>query len=305
MDSNDWSTINAGRDQALGREMEQLRRRYREHLDTLSRLAQSAPTEQLARRYDEIRIEINGAIERLNELERGGASSRATSPATSPGAIPAAGTVAAVAASATPPPPPSRHTERAWDAIPPAQPGTEPYAPESPSDRTGIRAIAIVAIGAVVLAILGVIGWRTLSHRGESGKVVEEPPAAEQPKIVPSDTTGTVVTPGSNVAPAASGLTVKPESQDYGTVRKGTRVVKKFEITNATGGPVTLAVSRSECHCLWFDYQSKLAAGAKTPLTVSLDGARAKKGAVNETVTVSVKEHPDEKVSFTLTANVQ
>jgi hypothetical protein len=297
MDSNEWSTINAGRDQALGREMDQLRRRYREHLETLTRLAQSAPTEQLARRYEELKLEINAAIDRLGELERGTASQRSTAPIT---AATAAGVAAVPAASVPPPPPPPR----SWDAMP-AQPGTEPYVPAT-SDRTGIRAIAIVAIGAVVLAILGVIAWRTMSHRG-SGKVVEEPTAVttEQPKIIPSDTTGTVVTPG-GVASAgvADTLSVKPQSQDYGTVRKGTRVVKKFELTNGTGDPMTIVVSRSVCHCLWFDYQAKLAAGAKTPLSVSLDGGRAKKGPVNETVTVSSKEHPDDKVSFTLTANV-
>ncbi|MGA7617117.1 MAG: hypothetical protein WBX15_18275, partial [Thermoanaerobaculia bacterium] len=59
----DYGTMNLKRHQALGREIEVLRRRYADHDQALARLEAEAPTEHLARRYGELREEIRAAVE--------------------------------------------------------------------------------------------------------------------------------------------------------------------------------------------------------------------------------------------------
>ena len=95
-------------------------------------------------------------------------------------------------------------------------------------------------------------------------------------------------------APAAS-IKIAPEVADYGTIRKGTRAVRQFEITNLSTTPLTISVARSTCRCLYYEYDTKvkLAPKAKEALTVTVDGARAKAGNLNESIAVSSKDDPN------------
>jgi len=278
----DWSTINVQRDQAFGGESDEMRQRLLHHHEAITALAQSAPTEELTRRYSEVRAEIEQAIQRLDDLRKSGAASSAAY------ASPAANGTAARPGSWT---------------------NTQPYTPPAPQSAGAAitpeknRTIILVLLGVVALSVFALLGWRYLRGH-DSGKVVAQPAS----RAADSTDSRIVEAPAPNpaaVAAAAEGLVITPASQAFGKVKKGTRIVKKFQIANNSSETLNIAAGRSQCHCLWFQFNSRIAAGAKVPMTITLDGARAKKGPVNETITLKSKEHPEETSTVGVTANVE
>ena len=71
--------------------------------------------------------------------------------------------------------------------------------------------------------------------------------------------------------------------------------MRQFEITNLTSTPLSITVARSACRCLYYEYntKAKLAPKAKEALTVTVDGARAKAGALDESIAVTSKDDPN------------
>ena len=51
-------------------------------------------------------------------------------------------------------------------------------------------------------------------------------------------------TPAPKPLPVAPALTIDPRAHDYGTIRKGTRAVRQFEVMNHGDQPVTIDVER-------------------------------------------------------------
>ena len=96
------------------------------------------------------------------------------------------------------------------------------------------------------------------------------------------------------MAPTSS-IKIAPAVADYGTIRKGTRAVRQFQITNTTSTPLSISVARSACRCLYYEYdaKTKLPAKGKEALTVTVDGARAKAGALSEDIAVTSKDDPN------------
>ncbi|HKO55630.1 MAG TPA: DUF1573 domain-containing protein, partial [Thermoanaerobaculia bacterium] len=90
--------------------------------------------------------------------------------------------------------------------------------------------------------------------------------------------------------PAASALRITPAIQDYGTIRKGTRAVRQFEVTNSGAEPLAINVARSQCKCLYYEYASTLTPKKKGTITVTIDGARAPAGDLRETLAVTSKK---------------
>ena len=91
----------------------------------------------------------------------------------------------------------------------------------------------------IAVAVLGVIGW--LIWRASSEK------KANAPQVIESPATSTVAeggTAGGTVTPvpvaATPSIRITPEVADYGTIRKGTRAVRQFEITNLTSTPLSI-----------------------------------------------------------------
>jgi uncharacterized protein (DUF2141 family) len=89
--------------------------------------------------------------------------------------------------------------------------------------------------------------------------------------------------------PKVASLKIDPATQDYGTIRKGTRAVRQFQITNNSDEPISIEVARSACRCLFYEYQSLIPPKAKETLTVTVDGAKAKAGVLRENLKVSKK----------------
>src|SRR3954470_18217942 len=241
--SDDFGTVNVKRGDRA-REIEVLRQHYRTHRDALVRMVPDAPTEQLAAEYQRLIASIDGSLRKLDELEGKGTAS---------------GTVAV-------PTPAFAETQRMGTA-----PGNRPLVSsgvssepatdhgigtyDGPTDRPSNNSSRVLLMLVIAVAVLGIIGW--LIWRASSDKKSPTPQATEQPPSTTSPDPPTVpaVTPVT-AAPAAS-IHIAPEVADYGTIRKGTRAVRQFEITNMSSTPLTITVARSACRCLYYEYDTK------------------------------------------------
>ncbi|HEV7923137.1 MAG TPA: DUF1573 domain-containing protein [Thermoanaerobaculia bacterium] len=292
--SDEFGTVNVRRGDRA-REIEVIRQHYKAHRDALTRMMGDAPTEHLASEYQRLVQEIDTALAKLDELEARPA------PATMPN-VPAAGVM----------PPERLRTEPGTRPLvaPPAAaplPDVGMYDPPMDEPRSSSRVLLIVVIGLVVLGIIGWLIWRA-SDRGATNPIVEAPATTATQPI--SDTaavdTGTTVPVVSAPAPAPSGaLRITPALQDYGTIRKGTRAVRQFEVTNITAAPITIMVARSQCKCLYYDYRSTLVPKKKETITVTVDGARAPAGDLRETLAVTAKGDPSVNGRLEVSATIR
>jgi len=270
----EFGTVNL-KQGAQTREIELLRRHYRTHRDNLGRMISDAPTEHLASEYQRLISEIDMAVRKLDELEG--------KPATS-----------AAAPSVT-------DTNPAMKTGPGTRPLVrtgETYRPLSQPAGAQSRVAMIVIAGIVVLAIIGWLIWRASSERKASAPVLEQQPATSTNNAPPP-----AVTP----APVAAAVVLKvvPAVADYGTIRKGTRAVRQFQVTNLSDGIVEIEVPRSNCRCLFYDYNSKLPARGQETITVTVDGARAKAGPLQELVEVRAKRDRSVNATMTVQATIR
>jgi hypothetical protein len=255
------------------REIEVLRQHYGTHRDALTRMIPDAPTEQLAAEYQRLVASIDASLRKLDELEGRGVAATA------------AGFAETQRMGTTPGNRPLVSSELATDH------GIANY--DVPVDRpsgNGSRVLLMLVIGIVVLGIIGWLIWRASSdHKPAAGaQVVEQPASATN---VDTAATAATLVP----VPVAASIRIAPEVADYGTIRKGTRAVRQFEITNLTSIPLSISVARSACKCLYYEYDAKrkLPAKGKEALTVTVDGARAKAGALEEKIAVTSKDDPN------------
>jgi hypothetical protein len=272
--SDDFGTVNVKRGDRA-REIEVLRQHYRTHRDALVRMVPDAPTEQLASEYQRLIASIDASLRKLDELEgKGTASGTVAVPAPPFNETPRMGTA------------PGNRLLVSSEPVPDHAIGTY----DGPVDRPSNNGSRVLLMLVIAVAVLGVIGW--LIWRASSDKKAATPQVIEQPPSTTSPDTAAVpaVTPAP-AAPAAS-IRIAPEVADYGTIRKGTRAVRQFEITNMSSTPLSITVARSTCRCLYYEYdtKAKLAPKAKEALTVTVDGARAKAGALDERIAVSSKD---------------
>jgi hypothetical protein len=265
------------------REIEILRQHYTRHRDSLGRMVADAPTEHLANEYQRLISEIDVSMRKLDELE--GKATPTTLADTNPVFKPTSpGTTA----------PGTRPLLRTQDAAPSSGAIYEP--PVSTASQS--RAAMIIIAGAVVLGLLVWLIWRASSDRRQQPRPIVEAPAMTSTNAPPPP----AVTPAPAPAPV---LKITPAFADYGTIRKGTRAVRQFEIVNTSSGPLTFMVARSGCRCLFYDYNGKLPAKGKETITVTVDAARAKAGALQEQIDVTAKKDPSVKGAFTVQATIK
>lgn len=270
---DDWGTVNLTREKAVGREIEQLRERYLHHMATLEKLIIDAPTDHLAGEYERVRQDVEISLQKLNELENGVPVPR---PSMSPVPAPVA--------------PAQSGPKRRED---------DPFYQTNPrvlvQRDSPVRALAIVLVGFVVVALAGYFFWKYVQGK-RAGR--SNPAISTATSALPEETaTVKEIAP----PPASTGFTISPPSQDFGRIRRGTRATRQFELTNNTDAEIPLAVSRSSCKCLWFEYVA-LPPGGSTTLTVTIDAARAPKGTLRETVKVSSKTNASLNENLEVTA---
>jgi len=269
---DEFGTVNV-RASARAREIEMIRQHYRAHRDALARMASEAPTEHLANEYHRLIADIDSSLHKLDELEGRGATSAAVPPVAAAPAAPSAASRPLVMTPGEPAPPAGR-----YDASPTGS---------SPAPRV----ILMIVIGLAVLGAIGWLIWRASSERKPAARttVVEQPAATS---TAPADTGAAV--PATTPAPAAAAsIRVTPAMQDYGIIRRGTRAVRQFELTNSGSIPLSIEVARSTCRCLYYEYNNKkIAPNAHETISVTVDAARAKTPTVDEQLAVTAKEDP-------------
>ena len=269
MSSDDFGTVNVKRGDRA-REIELLRQRYKAHRDALLQMAREAPSEQLAGEYQRLIRSIETSLTKLNDLERNtGPVSEDTQPVI------------------------ENPTSRPLNMAPAAG------GYDMTTGTSNSRMAMIVVAGVIVLALIGALIWYASRDRGKVKPVTTET------TTVVSDTAAPATVAPQPVAPAPGSLTIAPAIADNGTIRKGTRAVRQIEVTNTTGKQLDYTVSRSECRCLYYDYTGKLGPKKKETLTVTVDGAKAKGGALSETITLSAKKDPSVTTSFQVTATIK
>jgi hypothetical protein len=274
MSTEDFGTVNVKRGDRA-REIEILRQNYRSHRDALLQMAREAPSEQLAGEYQRLIRSIEASLAKLNELERGvsGPVSEDTQPIIEKPREPGVG---------------SREL-----AATPA---------DSPLPTHNSRVAMILVAGLIVLGLIGALIWYASRDRGKVKPVTTETTAVVNDTATP--TTSTAPQPVAP-APGTGSLTVAPAIADYGTIRKGTRAVRQVDITNTTDKQLDYTVSRSQCRCLYYEYSGKLAPKKKETLSITVDGAKAKAGALSETITVAARKDPSVTTSFQVAANIK
>jgi hypothetical protein len=286
--SDDFGTVSVRRAERA-RELEVLRQHYREHHEALSELAENAPTDFLATEYQRLISEIDAALRKLEEIEGGELPTR---PKTQPGSRPIVHSPAL--------------------AEDPGGPRTYVSSAATPAPDTQSRIVVMLIAG---LVVLGLIGWLIFRAGGDrrrnAARVVEQPATTEAINDTAAPSMIAPVTPApaatGTVVPAAAAnlLKVNPALADYGTIRKGTRATRQFEIVNTSAAPITIKVSRSACRCLYYEYADKVQPKKKETITVTIDGARAKAGTLAETVQVTGKSDPSIAASFQVQATIK
>jgi Protein of unknown function (DUF1573) len=269
--SDDFGTINVSRAERA-REIEVMRQQYRRQREMLQQLIADAPTEHLASEYRRLIADIDGSLVKLDEMDGR----------------------------------PSGAFERPRPQAPRTEAGTRPLAMtpayEVPPADTR-RLILIVGAALAALAILAGLYWFA-TRDGEPEETVVESTAET------TGTSGTVtdegpVTPAPAPAAPAAALAALPETIDFGEVRKGTRAVRQLEVLNNGEQPLTVDVARSACRCLYYAHAPVVPPKAKETLTVTIDGARAARGELRETIKVSAKSDASVATTFDVTATVR
>jgi len=169
----------------------------------------------------------------------------------------------------------------------------------------GLRVLVIGGLAVLALALMGWLIWRASSDRPETGAIIEETtaPATETTATAP-DTAADTPDPGT-IAPASAQMRVTPPSHDYGLVRKGTRATRQFQFRNDSDDPVTIAVARSKCRCLYYEYEALVPPKATENITVTVDGAKAPAGQLRETIAITPKAGGPAGTSFDVIATIR
>ncbi|MGZ7031421.1 MAG: DUF1573 domain-containing protein [Thermoanaerobaculia bacterium] len=281
--SDDFGTVSVRRAERT-RELEVLRTHYREHHDALSKLADNAPTDFLATEYQRLISEIDAALRKLDELESNADSPR---PKTQPGSRPIV------------------HSPSLTDD--PSGPRT--YVSSAATPNTRSRILIMLLAGLIVLGLIGWLIWRAGGDRPRPAAPIVEKPGTEARNDTAAPSTIAPITPvpaATGTVPAAANvLKVTPALADYGTIRKGTRATRQFEIVNTSAAPITINVARSSCRCLYYEYADKLQPKKKETITVTIDGARAKAGTLAETIQVTAKTDPSISAQFQVQATIK
>lgn len=271
-DNDDWGTVSIKPAKKTGREIASLRQRYIQQREALGQFASDAPSDHLAREYMRVRGEVEAELAKLDALEESDPSLHS-----GPGVADA---------------PASRAKPWFPDATQPMARG-EGAGSES-SERT--RLFLIPLIGLLVLGLLGFFVWRSFNKREKATDLIVEAPAATITPIEPE-----VVEPPKPTSP----LAITPASQEFGTIRRGTRATRQFELTNRSASLVTFKVARSSCRCVYYEHLDKLEPRGKSSLTVTVDGGRAKRGLIQETIEVRDKTSNQPLGSFGIVATIE
>ena len=179
---------------------------------------------------------------------------------------------------------------------------------EEPSETqpgAGPRVLLIIGAAFLALVLIAWLIWRASSDRPPATATVADETPAEETATGETGTEDTTTTAPVTIATVPDALVAAPTAQDYGLVRKGTRVTRDFEIANNTEEPISISLARSACRCLYYEHAPVIPPKAKESVTVTVDGAKAKAGTLRETIRVSSKSDTAVGTSFDVIATVR
>jgi hypothetical protein len=286
--SDEFGTVNQRR--SGSRDLELLRKHYQQHRDTLRQLASEAPSEFLSGEYQRLIRDIDLSLKKVDELEGRKAGAAAAAPAS---AAAAAGPVTSADNQ------PTMKLNAGSRPLTPSPVSVNDRLAASSAPNPAARVALILIAGIVVLGMVGWLIWRATTDRGDEGRVAGSQTVTNTQPILETGT----IEPVSSLD--ADSLKIVPPDVKFGTVRKGTRVVRQIEITNTSDQPISIALERSNCRCLFYEHADEIRPMAKENITVSLDGARARVGELRETIGVTAKGYPLVKTAFNVTANIR
>ncbi|MFN2441642.1 MAG: DUF1573 domain-containing protein, partial [Thermoanaerobaculia bacterium] len=155
------------------------------------------------------------------------------------------------------------------------------------------RGILIAIAGVFMIGVLGLLAWNWIggSEGNEDSAVIVEP--SDEEPVVESD-----------LVAREPSLSASPDQQSFGELRRGTRAVRQFEISNNTDDTLPITVLRSDCRCLWFEYADTIPPRGTTTLTVTVDAAKAPAGTLRESVRIVSRTEPPITVAVEVIAEI-
>lgn len=270
--SDDFGTVNISKAERA-REIDALRQQYARHRDALQKLIADAPTEHLATEYRRVLGEVDAALLKVDEL----------------------GVVDS----------PRARTEAGMRPLVSSPSVIDQGVAYDDSQRDSRSRLLLIAAAAIVaLAAIGWLIWKASSDRAKPGQVVEQTTATTTTTAT-SATVAEETAATETVAAAADRISITPPAADYGTIRKGTRATRQFEVRNNGDDPVTISVGRSTCRCLYYEYRDLVPPKGKETVTVTIDGAKAKAGELHETIKVTGKKDRSISAAFEVNATIR
>ncbi|HUP63740.1 MAG TPA: DUF1573 domain-containing protein [Thermoanaerobaculia bacterium] len=180
-----------------------------------------------------------------------------------------------------PPLPPPRWSEA------PHRSAATPLGEVRQPPRTGRLIFAVATL--LLIAAIGAFTWNWLKDQPEE----------------PDELVTTPLVPEPAIEEAVAGLSITPEVHEYGTLRRGARGARQFEILNNSDTTLPVQVERSACRCLWFEYADTIPPRGTTTLTVTVDASKAPAGTLRETIEVVSRTEPPVSASFEVVAEIE
>ena len=247
----------------MTRDIEVLRARLASHRDALRDLQSDAPSDALATHYAQLAEWIDEQLEALSREPEGPAIIRepmVTPPAT------------------------SVEQDYAYE------PGY--YAEADEPRRDGVRLATILVIGLAAAGLLAFLFFRFFTAPDRADRAVRTSSAVESEDAVEEILEEPAIIEESEPTPAAvaspvpnpdARLTVEPSRANASGFGPG-RSIQQFRVANPGTTSVRIAVERSACRCLWYDFDPVVPSRGAIVVEVTVDGSRLKGDRLDERI---------------------
>ena len=167
------------------------------------------------------------------------------------------------------------------------------------AERSQPRSIAapllVIASALVLLSVIAaLVWWSRTPERAEPGT----PALSAGPTINVSEDR-----PAADIG--LPSVSVEPQGHDYGLVLRGQRVSRTFVVRNLTGETLDIRLQRSQCRCLWYQYDDELEPGETVQMVIAVDGGKAPSGRLTERIGILSRKDPITYAEVRLTAVVE
>ena len=283
--SDDWRDKDLRRASSEEREEGYVRWRLEQHRDALRKLAESAPVHWVAERCLDLSNQIDTEL---------GVEDRRFTHSDAP--LPEVALIEDDVEDTISEDPELGDGEIDRLILPRVRPSWEvsDIPPQPRAHRSVSAPIVVIGSAIVFLSVIAGLIWWTQSPDPPVRKGVAVPPG---PAIE--------VTEERLAMPESSFVAVEPTGHDYGLVFRGQRGTQTFAIRNLTDDKLEIRMQRSQCRCLWYQYDDELEPGESAEITIALDGGRIPSGRLTETVGIVLRDTEELIGEIHLTAEIE